>query len=55
MGVSKNRVGPQNGWFISWKTYLLMDDLGGFSHPYFWKHPYTNGQSIGLVYIIMGT
>ncbi len=21
---------PQNGWFISWKTLLKMDDLGGF-------------------------
>ena len=22
-------VGPQNGWFLSWKTLLKLDDLGG--------------------------
>ena len=30
MGLSKNRgKKPQNGWFISWKTLLKWDDLGG--------------------------
>ena len=29
MGVSQNRgFYPQNGWFISWKTPIKMDDLG---------------------------
>ena len=28
---------PQNGWFISWKTSLKWDDLGGFNFPpMFW-------------------
>ena len=30
MGLSKNRgKKTQNGWFISWKTLLKWDDLGG--------------------------
>ena len=33
---------PQNGWFISWKTLLKWMILGGFYHPYFWKHPYAD-------------
>ncbi len=29
---------PQNGWWVyhGSKPYVLMDDLGGFYHPYFW-------------------
>ena len=29
-------VGPQNGWFISWKTLFFDGWFGGFHHPYFW-------------------
>ncbi len=28
MGVSKNRGGPQNGWWKQWKILLKWDDLG---------------------------
>ncbi len=33
---SKIGVGPQNGWFISWKTLLKLMIWG---YHYFWKHP----------------
>ena len=39
----KTGVGPQNGWWKSWKTLLKWDDLGGQPH-YFRKHPYINGE-----------
>ena len=35
MGLSKNRgKKTQNGWFISWKTLLKWDDLGGGGSHY---------------------
>ena len=41
MGVEpKIGVGPQNGWFISWKPLLKWMIWG---YHYFWKHPYVEG------------
>ena len=39
MGVEPKIGGfpPQNGWFISWKPPIKMDDLGGF--PIFLETP----------------
>ncbi len=37
MGVSKNSGTPK--WMVyKGKPYFLMDDLGVFNHPYFWKN-----------------
>ena len=38
VGVNpKIRVGPENGWFISWK--ILLKWMIWEVSPYFWKHP----------------
>ena len=39
---------PQNGWLIM-ENPFKMDDLGGFYHPYFWKHP----NKLSMIKLIM--
>ena len=40
MGVSKNSGKPPKWmFFFHGSNPIQMDDLGGFSHPYFWKPP----------------
>ena len=39
MGVSKNRGGPQNGWFIMENRKILLKWMN-WGYHYSWKHPY---------------
>ena len=41
--VGKSHLGPQHGWWKSWKTLLNMGWFGGI-YPYFRKHPYKHGS-----------
>ena len=47
MGVSKIGVGPQNGWFISWKTLLKLM-IWGVLRPYFWFNTHMGNNFLNI-------
>ena len=53
MGASKNRGVYPPKWMVYFmENPIKIDDLGGFYHPYFWKHPY-GGSAYYLVLMAM--
>ena len=46
---------PKNGWWKSWKTLFLVDDLGGFSNPYFWFNTHIGFQMFWDTFLSHGS